>query len=1153
MSTPPAFTVRATLSDVQHTFRSLPTTYVSRRSTGTSVSEIEVFCCRSVHPSDVDIVIKFITLPDSGSEINLVSETSIPHLRSQAIKSRVITIAGIGYSGRPLRSESKIKLSLHLRSGTPAVEVWCYIISDAAIPQGVDLLLGKPFLKQLSIKPDPTNQRLEIGSLNLIVHTMPVSRMVSTFSAAPLRFLEICGGASFSYHTLRNLGYDFEIYHSIELDPKARAVARAHSNAAVHHPLPHDLLLQPDSLTESYTDILVTTECGPWSRASGPKPPRGFLDPRAQLFIKACAIIHDQRSRNPRLNTLFENVDIHPAIAKTEGPEQERLLGEKFHVVNAKDLGNMSSRPRRLASNMALPDQLTLREPPPASFAIGAHNTPICHPMFCLVSKEKTWNRQQCFDSVTHALRDLTGDERDVYMGHVSGSSRHALLPNGATVTVSENYRRELLGKGICEAHVEAYFAHRDNNDHHYALPCTMSAKITEASPEQAELFLSDMDFPALCEWFKNNSLSGYKLLQLRLKMDESNGLPQVKANYGQGGKLDASMTHALQLMVTADILEEVENSPDQMVSPCFPKLKPGRTFEDRPDLSLVRVLADLRSVNLKIISDDPDEWMHVNPTRNGATHSVPIGTCWYGDIDLHDAFHHGRVHKSSRRYLVIYWKGKYYMYKGCPQGLKVASGFFMMLMIDLLNQAVGGAWNNTTPPIDAQGDTTSPRPLPYSQPWWIGYCDDWMPIADTRVRCENRQRILRAILKVMNLPLSPKCKGDAVSQMGSLIGLNWTVNGHCLSDDAVASLMTALELQPKTITDAKAIIGLINYSESAFTYSPHEQARHGTLMTILSDSVNLDNRLRWGDDAKRAIQELSLRMQNLPRKTYDPVQLFATNDYIIVILGDASKTGAGSSIYLVAKQRAEDFDKADLTAPTTLLVDCYHKVLSDTQKKWQTYETESWIMVKSVKKWFKYIARALYTRTHWQHSKILMLSDSTTAAAKWHKITLPQYDLDYICAKARRFLSWADQVAYTADWPLITNHLPGEFNSLAHLLSHVGDLLTAMYENPPPGLPERPKVPSPPVDKDGKRIRQPSRYTPPVDPPFDSHLLNGTPESRRDTLKVSSLFISLHSYHGDRPAISTDFAEPPNFTVNHLNVPVDQLRNHRRCIHAGH
>ena len=112
---PPTFTVRATLSDTRHTFRSLPTTYVSRRSQGTSVSEIEVFCYRGVNPSDVDVVIKFITLPDSGSDINLVSETSSPHLKLQAVKSHVITIAGIGYSGRPLRSESKIKLSLHLR------------------------------------------------------------------------------------------------------------------------------------------------------------------------------------------------------------------------------------------------------------------------------------------------------------------------------------------------------------------------------------------------------------------------------------------------------------------------------------------------------------------------------------------------------------------------------------------------------------------------------------------------------------------------------------------------------------------------------------------------------------------------------------------------------------------------------------------------------------------------------------------------------------------------------------------------------------------------------------------------------------------------------------------------------------------------------
>ena len=162
---------------------------------------------------------------------------------------------------------------------------------------------------------------------------MPISKQVSIFGAQPLRFLEIYGGASFSYHTLRNLGFDFDIYHSIEKDKMACAIARAHSHGAVQHPQPQDLLLQPDALPIAYTAILITAECCPWSRASGPVPPGGFNDPRAELFVKACRIIADQTARNPRVNILFENVDIHPALAKTDGPEQERLLSEQFHVV----------------------------------------------------------------------------------------------------------------------------------------------------------------------------------------------------------------------------------------------------------------------------------------------------------------------------------------------------------------------------------------------------------------------------------------------------------------------------------------------------------------------------------------------------------------------------------------------------------------------------------------------------------------------------------------------------------------------------------------------------------------------------------------------------------------------------------------------------
>ena len=35
-----------------------------------------------------------------------------------------------------------------------------------------------------------------------------------------------------------------------------------------------------------------------------------------QLFEKAAKIIDDQRSRNPQLNVLFENTEIHPGLSE---------------------------------------------------------------------------------------------------------------------------------------------------------------------------------------------------------------------------------------------------------------------------------------------------------------------------------------------------------------------------------------------------------------------------------------------------------------------------------------------------------------------------------------------------------------------------------------------------------------------------------------------------------------------------------------------------------------------------------------------------------------------------------------------------------------------------------------------------------------------
>ena len=615
------------------------------------------------------------------------------------------------------------------------------------------------------------------------------------------------------------------------------------------------------------------------------------------------------------------------------------------------------------------------------------------------------------------------------------------MAEDGTITEVSQRYRHELLGKGLHEQHVWSYFYHRNNQP--LRLARTMLTQVHMATPDQLELFLSSFTTSAArCEWFKENSMSAYKMIELTLQMDLRNGVSQQCHSYATGGKLDASMAHALQLLLAEGRIREVEYDKDMFISPCFPKAKPGRKFEGT-DLDLVRILNDLRGVNERI-ADSYEEWAINNPTREGLEQSVPGDARWFGEIDLKDAFHWGVMHEDSQKYVVIYWKGKTYAWVGVPQGLRPASAYYTAMITHLLNTALGGAGLGP----NAKPDPTSPTDGQHgggaawsAGKWYMGWIDDWMPMAPTEQRCINRQDILLDVFRCAGLPLSPKCKFK-VSETGRLIGMHWTKDGHCLDDAAVESLMLTLSRKPVTKTDAKQIIGMITYSASAFDYTSKELSRHAELMAILNASVEKD-RIRWDHECEAAMAELRERMRNLSRKMYDPLKLLDEN-HCLVMMGDAAETGIGAGLFLVNKGNADDVVPADMTAESTILMDVYHKVLDSGQRRWQVFELEAYAMYCSTKKWGKYISRALYDK-EWTVNKIAMLTDSTTAAVKWFNIQLPDYHIDHLCAKGKRFLGWADKIAYSATWPMCTRHVPGEVNCLAHMLSHVGDLLSAM------------------------------------------------------------------------------------------------------------
>ena len=181
-------------------------------------------------------------------------------------------------------------------------------------------------------------------------------------------------------------------------------------------------------------------------------------------------------------------------------------------------------------------------------------------------------------------MRMIDSDERDAYMGHKPGISAQHMAEDGTcTVSdVSESYRRELMGGKLHEAHVWAYFNQRSNKP--VLVAKTMLTQVHMATPEQFKLFLSSFDTnKARREWFRENAIASDEMLELHLKVDLQDGPSQLMHNHGTGGRLDASMSYALQLLVEEGRIEEVDWHKDFFISPCFPKQKVGRKFDPRP------------------------------------------------------------------------------------------------------------------------------------------------------------------------------------------------------------------------------------------------------------------------------------------------------------------------------------------------------------------------------------------------------------------------------------------------------------------------------------------------------------------------------------------------------------------------------------------
>ena len=164
----------------------------------------KVFCAR-------DDDTRLVVFVDDGREVTLVAASAVSKEWEES-QGESIHITGIGESKKGTYAAKMVTVPLRLRGAMEETWITGYVVSDAVMPDGIDVLVGKPAIKEMGVKPDLRNMRMEFAEvltesgIPLILNTMPIEKQLDIRSALPLRVLDICGGGSFSYQPLRDMG-----------------------------------------------------------------------------------------------------------------------------------------------------------------------------------------------------------------------------------------------------------------------------------------------------------------------------------------------------------------------------------------------------------------------------------------------------------------------------------------------------------------------------------------------------------------------------------------------------------------------------------------------------------------------------------------------------------------------------------------------------------------------------------------------------------------------------------------------------------------------------------------------------------------------------------------------------------------------------------
>ena len=150
-------------------------------------------------------------------------------------------------------------------------------------------------------------------------------------------------------------------------------------------------------------------------------------------------------------------------------------------------------------------------------------------------------------------------------------------------------------------------------------------------------------------------------------------------------------MKHMLHDQVSKGYMKKVQFDNRYFISQGFVQVKPGCYYLGT-NLPMVRLLADCRALNRSCV-DSPLHHYECCPTQQDMCSRIPLGSKFFKQYDISDAFHSCKVSDESADLLVVQFGNEYYQYTGGAQGIANMAVHWNIHLTDAFDKILGLHW----------------------------------------------------------------------------------------------------------------------------------------------------------------------------------------------------------------------------------------------------------------------------------------------------------------------------------------------------------------------------------------------------------------------------------------------------------------------------